>query len=55
MYQSDRPLIQIFLIVVLVLDEIRVDETAQVCAGIPPDIVGVDIDFSQHSDHFCLV
>ena len=55
MDQRNSLLIQVFLVMVLVLDEVHVDEVSQVGTGIPADIVGVDIDFAQVSDHIGLV
>lgn len=55
MNQSDRPLVHFFLIVVLVLDKVQVDEIAQVGACVPADIVGVNVDLTQMTNHLGLV
>lgn len=55
MDNCDRLLIHLFLVKALILDEVDVDEIAQVRTGVPPHVVGVHIDFTQHSDHLSLV
>lgn len=53
--QSNSLFIQFFLVKQLVLNEVHVDKVSQVGTGIPPDIVGINVDFSQVSDHLGLV
>lgn len=55
MYQGDCPLIQLFLVEELVLDSVEVHERAHARAGVPTDVGCVDIDFSEHLNHFILV
>lgn len=53
--ESDRPLVHLLLVEVLVLDDVQVDEVAHVGAGVPPDVVRVDVHLPQHPDHLRLV
>lgn len=53
--QSHCPLVHLLLVEKLVLDHVHVHKVAHVGAGVPPDIVGVDVDFAHHSDHLGLV
>lgn len=55
MNQGDRPLVHFFLVVVLVLNKVQVDKIAQVGAGVPADVVGVNVNLAQMSNHFSLV
>ena len=48
-------LLVVLLVVVLVLDEAHVDEVAHGGAGVPADIVGVDVDLLEVTDHLVLV
>lgn len=41
--------------VVLILDEVGIDKVAQVGAGVPSHIVGINSHLFLHSDHFTLV
>lgn len=40
---------------ILVLDHVQVDKVAQIRAGIPADVVGVDIDLTELFYHFHLI
>lgn len=44
MYYGDCPLVELFLIMILVLDHVKVDEVPQIGAGIPAHVVGINID-----------
>lgn len=54
-HEGHSSLVQLLLVVVLVLDDVHVDEVPHVRAGIPPNVVRIDVDFSQHLDHLILV
>lgn len=54
-YNSDCSLIKLFLIMILILHHIQVDKVAQIRAGIPANVVGVDIDLTELFDHFHLI
>lgn len=43
------------LIVILILNEAKIDKVAHGGAGVPADVVGVDIDFFEMPDHLALV
>lgn len=45
----------VLLVVVEVLDEVEADKVAHVGANVPADVVGVDVDLLQVSDHLVLV
>src|SRR6266480_4441026 len=55
MNQGNSSLIQLFLIEELVFNGVLVDESAHARACVPSNIRRVDVDFSQHLDHFVLV
>ena len=55
MDQRYGSLVHLFLVEVLVLDEIRVDEVAQIGAGVPSNVISVDAHLFLHPDHLCLV
>lgn len=54
-HDSHRSLIEFFLVMVLVFDHVEVDKVAQIRTGVPPDIVGVDINLTEFLDHFYLI
>lgn len=45
----------VLLVVVLVLDEAEVDKVAERGAGVESDVVGIDVDLLQVTDHLVLV
>ena len=53
--ESDGALVHLLLVEVLVLDHVHVDKVAHVGAGVPADVVGVDVDLPKHADHLSLV
>lgn len=53
--KRNRPLVQLLLVKVLVLDHVHVDEVAHVGARVPSDIVRIDVYLPQHPDHLILV
>ncbi len=55
MYQGNGSLIEIFLVVVLVFDEVAVAKVAHVRTGIPTNTLCVYVDLSQHPDHLRLI
>lgn len=55
MDKRNRPLVQLLLVKVLVLDHVHVDEVAHVGARVPSDIVRIDVHLPQHPDHLILV
>lgn len=54
-HQSDCSLVQLLLVKVLILDHVQVEEVAHVSARVPPHILSVDIDFTQHANHLGLI
>lgn len=48
-------LIELFLIMVLIFNHIRIDEIAQIGAGVPAYVIGINVDFPELLDHFDLV
>lgn len=55
MDEGDGALIVLLLVEELVLDSVEVDEVAHAGAGVPADVLGVDIDLAQELDHLVLV
>ena len=55
MHDGDGSLVELFLVMILVLDHVQVDKVAQICAGVPANIVGIDIDLPELLDHFHLI
>lgn len=55
MHYSNGTLVEILLIIVLILDRFPVDEVPEVGASIPANVIGVDVNFAELLDHFCLV
>ena len=55
MHDGYCSLIEFFLVMVLVFDHVEVDKVAQVRTGVPPDVVGIDIDLTEFFNHFHLI
>lgn len=55
MDKSDGPFIEFLLVEKLVLDNVQVDKVAHVRASVPSDILSIDIDFTEHTNHFSLI
>ena len=55
MYQRNRPLIWLFLVVELVLDQAGIDEVAHICARVPSNVIRIDVHLSQILDHLILI
>lgn len=53
--QRNCPLVQLLLVVKLVFNHVHVDEVAHVGAGVPSDVVGVNVDLADHANHLSLV
>lgn len=53
--EGDGTLVHLLLVEELVLDGVEVDEVAHAGAGVPADILGVNVDLAQELDHLVLV
>ena len=53
--KSDCPLVHLLLVEVLVLDHVHVDPVTHVGASVPANVVCIDVDLTNHSDHLSLV
>lgn len=54
-HKSNCPLVHLLLVKELVLDHVHVDEVTHVRAGVPTDVVRIDVDLPKHADHLSLV
>ena len=55
MDKGDSAFVELLLILVLVLNEVEVDEVAEVGARIPASIVGIDVYFPEFTYHVRLI
>lgn len=55
MHKRHCPLIEVLLVMVLVLDEIEVAKVAHVGAGIPPNVIRINVNFPKSLDHLGLI
>jgi hypothetical protein len=53
--KGDCPLVHLLLVEVLVLDHVHVDPVTHVGAGVPANVVRIDVDLTNHADHLSLV
>lgn len=53
--KRDCPLVHLFLVEKLVLNDVHVDKVAHVGASIPANVMGVNVHLPEHADHLFLV